>query len=208
MLRRIQAKLRAINPLGCYLRRRTDLLRGWKRWRVLDGWRRAGCVIDPSIEVRYDWAARGEPLGGALDLVGKLSIDKGCIFWLGEIEGARGRIRIGERCYVGPYTFMGSCHELVMGDFCMIGAHSYLITANHGTARRDIPYARQGYTGGPIRLGNNVWLGCHVVVLPGVTIGDNAIVGAGAVVTQDIPAGECWGGVPARPLPKQLQGVL
>jgi len=47
-------------------------------------------------------------------------------------------------------------------------------------------------------IGRDVWIGCHVVVLPGVTIGDHAVVAAGAVVTKSIPSGEMWGGVPAK----------
>ena len=50
----------------------------------------------------------------------------------------------------------------------------------------------------PIVLENNVWLGVNAVVLKGVTIGSGAIVGAGAVVTKSVPAGEIWAGIPAR----------
>jgi acetyltransferase-like isoleucine patch superfamily enzyme len=84
----------------------------------------------------------------------------------------------------------------------MIGAHSYIITENHSTQRRDIPYARQGYEGANVKIGRNVWCGCHVTILPGVTIGDHAIIGAGAVVTKSVPKGETWGGVPARRISK------
>ena len=57
---------------------------------------------------------------------------------------------------------------------------------------------KQGYRGANIKIGKNVWLGAHVVVLPGVEIGDNAVIGAGAVVIKNVPAGETWLGVPAR----------
>lgn len=50
----------------------------------------------------------------------------------------------------------------------------------------------------PIEVGNNVFIGSDVVVLPGVKIGDNSVIGAGAVVTKDLPSGSLWGGVPAR----------
>jgi acetyltransferase-like isoleucine patch superfamily enzyme len=53
-------------------------------------------------------------------------------------------------------------------------------------------------TAGPIVIGDHVWLGSRVTVLKGVTIGDGAIIAAGSVVTKDVPAGELWGGVPAR----------
>ena len=56
----------------------------------------------------------------------------------------------------------------------------------------------RGFDGADVQIGTNVWIGCHVVVLPGVTIGDHAIIGAGAVVTKTVPAGETWAGVPAR----------
>lgn len=57
-------------------------------------------------------------------------------------------------------------------------------------------------TPAPIRLGKNVWVGSHSTILPGVTIGDNAIIAAGAVVTRDVPADTVAGGVPARELKK------
>ena len=49
-----------------------------------------------------------------------------------------------------------------------------------------------------MKIGNNVWLGAGAVVLHGVSIGDGAVIGANAVVVKDVPAGEIWGGVPAR----------
>lgn len=54
----------------------------------------------------------------------------------------------------------------------------------------------------PIRIGNNVWIGAQATVLPGVTIGDGAIVGAGAVVTRDVPANVIVGGIPAKIIKK------
>ena len=100
--------------------------------------------------------------------------------------------------YVGPYAYLGTLsHRLIIGEDTMIGAHSYIITEYHSTRRQDISYSKQGYVGADVRIGKNVWIGCHVTVLPGVAIGDNAIIGAGAVVTKNVPGGETWAGVPA-----------
>jgi maltose O-acetyltransferase len=55
----------------------------------------------------------------------------------------------------------------------------------------------------PITIGNNVWIGGHATICPGVTIGDNAIIGAGSVVTKDVAASAIVGGNPAKPLRKQ-----
>ena len=51
---------------------------------------------------------------------------------------------------------------------------------------------------GRIKIGNNCFIGCRSILLPGVTIGDNSIIGAGSVVTKDVPSGEVWAGNPAR----------
>lgn len=154
------------------------------------------CCISPDIEVR----GRRDALS-RLELLSHASIDRSCIIWIADEDGADSRISLGARSYVGPFSFLASYQPLTIGDDSLVGAYCYLTTGNHRRSRPDVPVHAQGYEGGPIRIGSNVWLGSHVVVLPGVTIGDNVVVGAGAVVTRNIPSGECWAGVPARPIP-------
>jgi len=191
------AKYRACAPVSCLESPRADVLRGWQRWRWLTRQRRAGRLIEPSVRFQGDVASLDE----CLTLGRGTHLDRGCIFWIGNEAGRKGSIRLAERVYVGPYSFLGtSNHALAIGEDTMIGANSYIITENHGTARKDIPYARQGYAGADVSIGKNVWLGCHVTVLPGVSIGNHAIIGAGAVVTKNVPAGETWAGVPAKKL--------
>jgi acetyltransferase-like isoleucine patch superfamily enzyme len=190
----LYAKYRAFAPVSCFDTPRSDVLRGWRRWRWLVRQRQSGRLLEPSIRVQGELSALDDRL-----LLGKgVHLDQGVIVWLGETQGS---IRLGERVYVGPYSYLGtSNHKMEIGPDTMIGAHSYIITENHETRRKDISFSRQGYVGADVVIGKNVWIGCHVTVLPGVTIGDNAIIGAGAVVTKKIPSGETWGGVPAKKL--------
>lgn len=186
------SKYRAFAPISCFESPRSDLLRGFKRWRWLMRLRKTGRLIEPSVRVQGEIAE----LEKRLILGSGVHLDQGVIVWLADKQGS---IFLGERVYIGPYSYLGTAnHKLEIGDDTMIGAQSYLITENHSTQRRDVPYARQGYKGADVKIGKNVWLGCHVAVLPGVTIGDNAVIGAGAVVTKDVPAGETWAGVPAK----------
>lgn len=173
---------------------RADILRGWTRWRWLARQRAEGRKIEPSVRVHGELSEFED----RLQFGRGCQIDLGSVFWLGSAEG---RIIVGEMTYIGPYSFLGVHSEkLEIGRDCMIGAHCYLITANHRTDIPETLYREQGFDGAQISIGSNVWIGCHVVVLPGVKIGDGAVIGAGAVVTKDVPAGDTWVGVPARPI--------
>ena len=191
-LRYLFAKYRACALLSCFDTPRSDVLGGWARWRWLVEQRRNGRLVEPSVRVLGNLKVLEERLrlgqGATLDL--------GVILWMEQLEGA---ITLDEGAYVGPYAYLGtSTHRIMIGAHSMIGAHGYIIAENHVTQRKDLPYSQQGYAGGDVLIGSNAWLGSHVVVLPGVSIGDGAIIGAGAVVTKDVPAGETWAGVPAR----------
>jgi maltose O-acetyltransferase len=72
------------------------------------------------------------------------------------------------------------------------------LTADH--PREAAPRAAGLEFGRPIRIGRNVWIGGGAIILPGVTLGDDAIVGAGAIVTRDVPVGATVAGNPARPM--------
>jgi acetyltransferase-like isoleucine patch superfamily enzyme len=190
----IYAKYRAFSWLSCFDSPNPHLLRGWKRWIWLAYQRRSGIFIEPSIRVEGELS----DLQTRLSLGKGVYLDHGVILWMGDKDGS---IRVAERAYIGPYVFLGTYnHNLQIGQDTMVGANCYIVTENHGTQRIDIPFIQQGYRGADVTIGRNVWLGCHVTVLPGVTIGDNAIIGAGAVVTKNVPGGETWAGVPAKKL--------
>jgi acetyltransferase-like isoleucine patch superfamily enzyme len=115
-----------------------------------------------------------------------------------------GSLRAGRDCTINPYTVVRGTIEL--GDAVRIGAHSSLLGFNHTMTDPDIEIFRQPITSRGIRIGNDVWIGSHVVVLDGVTVGDRAVLAAGAVVTKDVPPGAVVGGNPARALRWRVPG--
>jgi len=84
-----------------------------------------------------------------------------------------------------------------IGNDVMIGPKVNLVSAGHPT---EPAQRRNGIVKQPIAIGNNVWIGAAATILPGVTIGENAVVAAGAVVSRDVPANTIAAGVPARVL--------
>ena len=108
-----------------------------------------------------------------------------------------GDLITGSDCTVNPFTVVRG--TVTLGDGVRIGAHSSLLGFNHGMAA-DRPVFQQPHTSKGIAIGDDVWIGSHVVVLDGVSIGDHCVIGAGAVVTRDLPAWSMAAGNPARRL--------
>lgn len=110
----------------------------------------------------------------------------------------------GKNITVGKNVFINACccfqdqGGIAIGDGTLIGHNVVLATINHGFP----PDHRGDNFPAAIAIGRNVWVGSHATVLPGVTIGDGAIVAAGAVVTKDVPPMTVVGGVPARIIKK------
>ncbi|MEX1048426.1 MAG: acyltransferase [Akkermansiaceae bacterium] len=110
------------------------------------------------------------------------------------------RITIGRECHVGErcYLWAGdSSGRIFLGDFVSL-APEVFITASDYQFVSGLPFRSQPRREIDVRIGSDVWLGTRVVVTAGVSIGDGCIVGAGAVVTRDLPAGAIAVGVPAR----------
>lgn len=103
-------------------------------------------------------------------------------------------ITVGQNVFINSGCRFQDQGGITIGDGALIGHNAVLATLNHGFAPED----RASMYPAPIVLGRNVWLGANVTILPGVTVGDNAIVAAGAVVTKDVPANTVVGGVPAK----------
>lgn len=106
----------------------------------------------------------------------------------------------GKNTTIGKNVFINACCHfqdqggITLGDGCLIGHNVVFATLNHGFAPAD----RASLYPAPIVLGKNVWIGSNSTLLQGIRIGDNAVIGAGSVVTKDVPANTIVGGVPAR----------
>lgn len=103
-------------------------------------------------------------------------------------------ITIGARVFINAGGRFQDQGGITIGDDCLIGHNAVIATLQHDIA----PERRADLLPSPVVLGRNVWLGANVTVLPGVTIGDDAVVGAGSVVTKDVPARSIVVGSPAR----------
>jgi len=109
-----------------------------------------------------------------------------------------GKIIIGRNVGINPYTVIYGHGGVEIGNDVLIATSCVIISANHNFSRLDIPINSQGLTCRGIRIEDDVWLGARVTVLDGVKIGRGAVIGAGAVVTHDIPPEAIAVGVPAR----------
>ena len=131
-------------------------------------------------------------------------VEKNCVFeaWTFPYLETHGIIIIGDSCAFGEYTHITSANKITIGSGVLTGRNVLISDNIHGHtdgSKLDVnPSKREIYSKGQVVIGNNVWLSDKVAVMPGVTIGDGAIIAANAVVTHDIPSYCIAAGVPAR----------
>jgi acetyltransferase-like isoleucine patch superfamily enzyme len=127
----------------------------------------------------------GRPVGERFMIIPPFSTDCGL------------NISIGTNVFINQGCHFMDMGGITIGDDVMIGPKVNLVSAGHPT---DPAQRRNGIVAKPILIGNNVWIGAAATILPVVTIGDNAVIAAGAVVSRDVPANTMAAGVPARVL--------
>jgi acetyltransferase-like isoleucine patch superfamily enzyme len=140
----------------------------------------------------YMWRRLQAQLNGVHAGKGSL-IEHGAI-----LHPFQGSIVIGNHVFLGPHVIIYGHGGVEIGDNCLIAGHVCIASSNHtippqGQWIRSLPDIPL-----PVRIGNDVWIGFGAVILGGVTIGDGCVIGAGAVVTQDLPPGAIAVGNPAR----------
>lgn len=134
--------------------------------------------------IRATWAdLTGQPVDETLRLIPPVYSDHGV------------NIRLGRDVFINQGCRFNDIGGIEIGDEVMIGPGVSLITSGHPL---DPASRRSGITAAPIRIGRNVWIGASAMILQGVTVGADAVIGAGAIVTHDVPPATLAVGVPAK----------
>ncbi len=132
-----------------------------------------------------------------IEVEGGAALDRGVILLSSGDPTSHSKIQIGAHTYINRNTFIDAALLITIGRHSAIGPNCYITDHDHGT-ELGLPPLAQPLVSKPTRIGNRVWLGANVTVLKGVTIGADAVVGAGSVVTKDIPERAIAVGTPAR----------
>lgn len=174
-------------------------------------------VNDPEVDARKLHAVEGCKKLEAIDVTDRAAKEAA----IRELFGSVGRnpnVLPGFRCDNGLNIHVGDeflanynvtildISPVTMGDNVWIAPNTLITTINHPI----LPKGRRQHLGisKPVKIGNDVWIGGNATILPGVTIGNNVIVAAGAVVTHDVPDNVIVGGVPAKVIREIENDVL
>ncbi len=132
--------------------------------------------------------------GKHISLGDSVIISRNCV-----IQGKTGFVEIGDKTDIGCNTVISSCAGISIGKSVLIAGNCYIGGGRYVSDRLDIPMMEQGvYSKGKVVIKDGTWLGAGATVLDGVQVGEGCIVGAGAVVTKDLPDYAIAVGVPAK----------
>lgn len=126
-----------------------------------------------------------------------LNVGKGCTIAPSCFIDVPSELRLGDGVYVNSGTVMLAHGGIDIGDYTLIAPGVSLITANHDMAKLAGEFS-ETIIAKPIRIGRNCWICTGAIILPGVNIGDGAVIAAGAVVTSDVEDHSIVAGVPAK----------
>lgn len=119
-----------------------------------------------------------------------------------DIQHFTPEIKIGSNCHFGAFNHITAINSIEIGDNLLTGKNVTITDNSHGSTDFEHlsiePILRPLVSKGPVKIGNNVWIGDKATILPNVTIGDGAVVGANTVVTKDVPAYSVVAGNPAK----------
>jgi acetyltransferase-like isoleucine patch superfamily enzyme len=161
------------------------------------------CIVIGRIKLWLE----GVTYGKGLCVEGNVSTGDGSKILLGDYvklgkniylgTWSRGKITVGNNSYIGRWSIILAYESVSIGNDCLIAPGCHITDVNHGIASGEL-IRKQALVSKAVRIGNNVWVGAGCSILPGVTIGDGAVVGARSVVTHDVPANSIVAGTPAK----------
>jgi len=135
----------------------------------------------------------------------------------GFVDACGHRPRVKSNADISPFISIGDHSELgtrcliqagvVIGSDVIMGPDVKIYTRNHRFDSLDTPIRNQGKHSASTQIGNDVWIGANVVILPGVSIGDHSVIAASAVVTRDVSSGSVVAGNPARFVKSRVEAV-
>lgn len=155
------------------------------RWRLLGANLEPKCLLGAGSRLEYPWRIW---VGTRCVLQDDVWLRVGC-------PGAE--LRIGEYTFIGRGAEIEVTQSVIIGRGCLIAPNVFITDHNHRTQPGEMMFTQPSVIA-PVTIGGDVWIGAHAVILCGVTIGDGAVVAAGAVVNRDVGPGAIVGGVPAR----------
>jgi acetyltransferase-like isoleucine patch superfamily enzyme len=154
----------------------------------------------------------GVTFGKNLFVEGNLDIDEGSRIFLGDRVRLgkniylgvwpEGKLVVGNHSYIGRGTIILANESVAIGNDCLIAPGCHISDVNHGVAAGEL-IRKQPLVSSPVQIGNDVWVSTGCSILPGITIGDGAVIGARSVVTHDVPANAVAVGSPARIIRKR-----
>lgn len=119
----------------------------------------------------------------AMSIGSRTVISKGCV-----IQSKAGPLTIGRECDIGAHVILSSISSITLEDNVLIAGNCYIGGGRYNLKELETPIMYQGiYSRGPITIGTNTWIGASATILDGVRIGRGCVIGAGAVVTKDVP---------------------
>jgi len=161
----------------------------WRRFLTPTGYRiRLGGMVFLARQVRIQIGRRAR-------------LELGPWVWIGrgtKIRCHEGEVRIGAKTVIGEDCTISAYQHVSIGEQCIIADRVMMIDFDHAVTEVERPIRVQGIYKRDVRVGNNVWIGYGAQILRGVSVGDNSIIGATAVVSKDVPANAVVAGVPAR----------
>jgi acetyltransferase-like isoleucine patch superfamily enzyme len=146
-----------------------------------------------SIEIRVHGTAK-------ITISDGVRIDRG----VRRLAANNAHIRIGPAARIGLYSVLNGGDSITIGSKALISGFVYLQTSMHEHRASDVPIQDQGYAHAPVTLGDDTWVGTHVVIMPGITVAEGAVVGSNAVVTSNVEAHAVVAGVPAREIRQRV----